>query len=71
MYKNSPGSLPVIWMLPGFNPCFNGSMYKNPDHSHSRFDAYLRFNPCFNGSMYKNIFEAYDYLADKVFQSLF
>jgi len=38
----------------GFNPCFNGSMYKNlllvlitifPIHC---------FNPCFNGSMYKN-----------------
>jgi len=37
-----------------FNPCFNGTMYKN-------FFAFLThqssqpcFNPCFNGTMYKN-----------------
>ena len=38
-----------------FNPCFNGSMYKNPV-LHHRTDLLMQsFNPCFNGSMYKNI----------------
>jgi len=38
----------------GFNPCFNGSMYKN--HFFFTFGSHSikSFNPCFNGSMYKN-----------------
>ncbi len=37
-----------------FNPCFNGSMYKNS----LQIEVYrlaISFNPCFNGSMYKNV----------------
>ena len=37
-----------------FNPCFNGSMYKNSNIQDQKFGTYS-FNPCFNGSMYKNI----------------
>ena len=37
-----------------FNPCFNGTMYKN--NCKKDFSGLLRycFNPCFNGTMYKN-----------------
>ncbi len=38
----------------GFNPCFNGSMYKNFEHIFCQLYLCVRFNPCFNGSMYKN-----------------
>jgi len=38
----------------GFNPCFNGSMYKNHSDTHIYCLTIIRFNPCFNGSMYKN-----------------
>ncbi len=38
----------------GFNPCFNGTMYKNNQvEIVSGFIPYS-FNPCFNGTMYKN-----------------
>mgnify|MGYP006870485904 CR=1 FL=1 len=38
----------------GFNPCFNGSMYKNCAMIDYMSDSLEGFNPCFNGSMYKN-----------------
>ncbi len=38
-----------------FNPCFNGSMYKNRLLFHEKIFILLGFNPCFNGSMYKNL----------------
>ena len=38
----------------GFNPCFNGSMYKNQSDQCPKTESYPCFNPCFNGSMYKN-----------------
>ena len=38
-----------------FNPCFNGSMYKNFSKKLSRITKIMCFNPCFNGSMYKNL----------------
>jgi len=37
-----------------FNPCFNGTMYKNAHWPVLEILHYLRFNPCFNGTMYKN-----------------
>ncbi len=37
-----------------FNPCFNGSMYKNIKNQLLCLLSFLCFNPCFNGSMYKN-----------------
>ena len=39
-----------------FNPCFNGSMYKNSFFQNQSLTSPFCFNPCFNGSMYKNIF---------------
>jgi len=41
----------AIWC---FNPCFNGSMYKNWDAMLEMIEDFVSFNPCFNGSMYKN-----------------
>ena len=41
-----------------FNPCFNGSMYKNILLPYPCPD-YAGFNPCFNGSMYKNLSQAF------------
>jgi len=41
------------WIF-SFNPCFNGSMYKNVSGSWHGKISEPRFNPCFNGSMYKN-----------------
>jgi len=38
----------------GFNPCFNGSMYKNTIAEAEPETKIMSFNPCFNGSMYKN-----------------
>ena len=52
--KTGSVSIPFVRKYSCFNPCFNGSMYKNA------FDIFYRsfhtscFNPCFNGSMYKN-----------------
>ncbi len=44
----------AIKTLSGFNPCFNGTMYKNiSDRGNQLFT--FRFNPCFNGTMYKNL----------------
>ena len=37
-----------------FNPCFNGSMYKNLLKNWLKNAVKKCFNPCFNGSMYKN-----------------
>jgi len=37
-----------------FNPCFNGSMYKNEESNVFDIPYEESFNPCFNGSMYKN-----------------
>ncbi len=37
-----------------FNPCFNGTMYKNFKTVASRLNGSFSFNPCFNGTMYKN-----------------
>jgi len=37
-----------------FNPCFNGSMYKNKVKWGRKLETIICFNPCFNGSMYKN-----------------
>ncbi len=37
-----------------FNPCFNGSMYKNITQTLTVLLLLYSFNPCFNGSMYKN-----------------
>ena len=37
-----------------FNPCFNGSMYKNQLFGSVEKGSDWSFNPCFNGSMYKN-----------------
>ena len=39
-----------------FNPCFNGSMYKNLLELGKFEPIEESFNPCFNGSMYKNAF---------------
>ncbi len=36
-----------------FNPCFNGTMYKN-NLSGNPIKRVKSFNPCFNGTMYKN-----------------
>ncbi len=41
-------------IYPRFNPCFNGSMYKNSLANLILSSQVLCFNPCFNGSMYKN-----------------
>jgi len=43
-------------LLIGFNPCFNGSMYKNTATTPAIAVPTFCFNPCFNGSMYKNYF---------------
>ena len=40
--------------MKGFNPCFNGTMYKNCFTGQFFLFIYSRFNPCFNGTMYKN-----------------
>ncbi len=55
----------------GFNPCFNGSMYKNPIVMLSASGDSSRFNPCFNGSMYKNIPKDFLDALGITFQSLF
>ena len=40
--------------MKSFNPCFNGSMYKNFTFALHSMKTTISFNPCFNGSMYKN-----------------
>jgi len=45
------------WMDFSFNPCFNGSMYKNLTAIGEPYAETRSFNPCFNGSMYKNLLE--------------
>ena len=40
--------------MQSFNPCFNGSMYKNMIVFSGYEPLKQCFNPCFNGSMYKN-----------------
>ncbi len=37
-----------------FNPCFNGTMYKNGNEKGISILDSPGFNPCFNGTMYKN-----------------
>ncbi len=37
-----------------FNPCFNGTMYKNIIDYIYIDGGDISFNPCFNGTMYKN-----------------
>ena len=54
----------------GFNPCFNGTMYKTICTSHILVVA-RSFNPCFNGTMYKTISVLKTYWSDFEFQSLF
>ena len=46
-----------VYFEVSFNPCFNGSMYKNGGSSRTGTDLIQSFNPCFNGSMYKNCAE--------------
>ena len=38
-----------------FNPCFNGTMYKNTRSYANDTRCRRCFNPCFNGTMYKNL----------------
>gem|GEM_PF-1725701 len=52
--KTSYRVLPFFMLSLRFNPCFNGSMYKNRNHQRFLAVFILCFNPCFNGSMYKN-----------------
>ena len=46
--------LPICIGDSGFNPCFNGTMYKNYLCSQMGRNRWRGFNPCFNGTMYKN-----------------
>jgi len=41
-------------LISGFNPCFNGTMYKNTNIKEGVKHITDCFNPCFNGTMYKN-----------------
>ncbi len=54
-----------------FNPCFNGSMYKNTKKQENINGGSNGFNPCFNGSMYKNEPGRYFATVIEWFQSLF
>ena len=54
-----------------FNPCFNGTMYKNISFVVVRTIAQASFNPCFNGTMYKNGNNTGSKLTQVLFQSLF
>ncbi len=51
---STEGGFQYLWC---FNPCFNGSMYKNWFSGILTANSSLCFNPCFNGSMYKNTLE--------------
>ena len=52
--KTVNGNCQLCIFIKSFNPCFNGSMYKNLVKNDIIFGLYVCFNPCFNGSMYKN-----------------
>ena len=68
MYKNLMFKYPEREQDFCFNPCFNGTMYKNGDITADlAFGA--SFNPCFNGTMYKNP-EENDGVKIEQFQSL-
>ena len=55
-----------------FNPCFNGTMYKNKSILTGQSIEQVRFNPCFNGSMYKNTVHCRNQdIPYHLFQSLF
>ena len=54
MYKNREVAKGGLKCLMSFNPCFNGSMYKNILNTDKECAIDYGFNPCFNGSMYKN-----------------
>ena len=54
MYKNPVFNLDEGKGNQSFNPCFNGSMYKNSNPETFSIASDYCFNPCFNGSMYKN-----------------
>ncbi len=55
-----------------FNPCFNGTMYKNQTIFFSSMENVPCFNPCFNGTMYKNgVDEEGNQFVFEAFQSLF
>ena len=56
---------------PSFNPCFNGTMYKNNKYTVDIFKGAQCFNPCFNGTMYKNIIAWKPNKPHEMFQSLF
>ena len=54
MYKNEIMGAASLSYFRGFNPCFNGTMYKNFNECLLSIQDNLCFNPCFNGTMYKN-----------------
>jgi len=71
MYKNS-AELNILHGATSFNPCFNGSMYKNRMAFLHLVSVFLGFNPCFNGSMYKNtLVDRLDRLASASFNPCF
>ncbi len=53
-----------------FNPCFNGTMYKNFNLDTRSLEE-SSFNPCFNGTMYKNGNYLIEFKYNYKFQSLF
>ena len=54
MYKNTRQIDFEMTLIEGFNPCFNGTMYKNNQIINNLSPNDDCFNPCFNGTMYKN-----------------
>ena len=46
----------LLTVIIRFNPCFNGTMYKNSAGCLQTSGEMVGFNPCFNGTMYKNIY---------------
>ena len=54
MYKNERSQTTETELSARFNPCFNGTMYKNYMFSELPHKLKYCFNPCFNGTMYKN-----------------
>ena len=54
MYKNSKAGHSGEFQKMSFNPCFNGTMYKNDGKDIKMTTENISFNPCFNGTMYKN-----------------
>ena len=61
----------MVSIVYSFNPCFNGSMYKNLLELGKFEPIEESFNPCFNGSMYKNFSDTTSTTASFKFQSLF